>query len=66
VTTANTAIETSDVRELSVAEMDNVGGGSSPAGFLSKVVRTLLLVPGEDYELEGCSKDFSVCQWRSK
>ena len=64
MTTTNTSIETSGVRELSATELGDVGGGSI-GGLIRRLVWQMQNAP-ENSVLVGCSDDMRVCEWQSK
>jgi len=65
MTMTNTTIETANVRALTDAEIDNVGGGVTFGGYLRNLAWQLLNAPANS-ELIGCSDDMSTCSYQSK
>ena len=65
MTTTNTSIETSGVRELSATETADVGGGFF-ATYFRRLNWQIQNAPGasENFRLVGCSSDMSSCTWQ--
>ena len=64
MTTTNTSIEKTDVRELSATEIGDVAGGSI-MGYIRRLVWQMQNAP-ENSVLVGCSADMRVCEWQEK
>jgi hypothetical protein len=58
-------METSDARELSATEIDEVGGGAVSLGtYIRRLIWQMQNAP-ENSVLVGCSDDMSTCTWQS-
>lgn len=65
MTTTNEAIEATNVRALTEAEIGDVGGGAISLGtWLRRLVWQMQNAP-ENSTLVGCSDDMSSCSWQS-
>ena len=65
MTTTNTSIETSGVRELSATEIGDVSGAISLGTWFRRLAWHLQNAP-ENSVLEGCSDDMISCSWQGK
>lgn len=66
MTTANEGFEQADVRALTGAEIEEIGGGAISLGtYIRRLVWQVQNAP-TDSVLVGCSDDMSSCSWQSK
>jgi hypothetical protein len=65
MTSTTTAVEPTNIRALTEAEIDDVAGGAISLGtFIRRLIWQIENAP-ENSTLIGCSDDMSTCEWQS-